>query len=287
MLVNGLIGIFLAATVPGVLDANGITETGIVGAITGTMGLLGLLLIVISQTRINSANLYLASSNLEAFVTRIFKIKTPRVTFAVAAGCLVYLIMLTDVFSYILRALNWQGVFVVAWVGIALTHIVLTRTDRGVPEFRPGRLKTVTPAVGVWLVVSLFGIYLVEGGGAFGASWSAPITLALSIIGYLVAFRFDVILHRDHDPRDEVDDVWEARIRCHACAKSYIALEMDRDPSADNQAICSGCAASEPTFYQSAVNAARLAPRQSGGPAPTTSSVIAVTRLGGSDHGHR
>ena len=62
-------------------------------------------------------------------------------------GALVYLIMLTDVLSYILRALNWQGVFVVAWVGIALTHIVLTRNDRGIPEFRPGRLKALTPAV--------------------------------------------------------------------------------------------------------------------------------------------
>nr|CAR47860.1 putative permease for cytosine/purines,uracil,thiamine, allantoin transporter [Rhodococcus sp. PY11] len=252
LLVNGLIGIFLAATVPGVLGLGGITETGMVNAITGTMGVFGLLLIVISQTRINSANLYLASSNLEAFVSRVIPFKLHRAVFAVAAGVLVYIIMLTDVFSYILRALNWQGVFVVAWVGIALTHIVLTRTKETLPEFRPGRLKAFTPAVAVWLVVSLLGIYLVEGAGTVGATWSAPITLALSVVGYAIAFRFDSLLHRDNDPRDEVDDVWEARIRCHACEKSYIAVEIDRDPSAGYKAICSACAASRPGFHAAA-----------------------------------
>jgi hypothetical protein len=254
LMANGLVGIFLAATVPGAVGAAGITETGLVTAINSTMGVLGLLLIVIVQTRINSANLYLASSNVEAFVSRVLKVKVPRVAAAVTAGSIVYLLMLTDVFSYLLRALNWQGVFVVAWVGIALTHIALTRKESGVPEFRPGRLKALTPAVGVWFVVSGIGIYMVEQGGTVGATWSAPVTFVLSVLGYLAVGRYDVTLHRPHDPRDEVGDAWEARISCHVCTKSYVAMEMDRDPSAGHQAICSNCAATERSFYAAAVS---------------------------------
>jgi len=250
---TGLVGIFLAATVPGVMGGEaGITETGIVVAVIETLGFAGLVLIVVSQTRINSANLYLASTNLEAFVSRALKIKLPRITWAVVAGVLVYALMLTDVLSYLLRALAWQGVFVVAWVAIALTHIAVYRKETGVPEFRPGRLKTLTPAVAVWVVVSGIGIYLVEGAGTFGTTWSAPITFVLSSVGYLAVARYDALLARGHDPRAEVEDEWEARVRCHVCEKSYIAVEMDRDPAADGAAICSGCASASPSFYRAA-----------------------------------
>ena len=51
---------------------------------------------------------------------------------------------------------------------------------------------------------------------------------------------------RAHDPRDEVDDVWQDRIRCHACGKSYVAVEMDRDPAHGHEAICAACATSSP-----------------------------------------
>jgi purine-cytosine permease-like protein len=256
LFLNGLVGIFLAATVPGVVGAAGISENGLVEAIISTMGVFGLLLIIVSQTRINTANLYLASSNINAFASRVFKIKLSRTSWAVVAGGFVYLIMLTDVLSYILRALAWQGVFVVAWVGIALAHIALTRRETGVPEFRPGRLKLVTPAAAVWLVTSILGIYLVEQGGTVGATWSAPITFALSILGYVATYRFDALLHRPNDPCDEVKDAWETRVRCHACEKSYVALEMDRDPRADHQAICAGCAAEDAGFYHAAVREA-------------------------------
>ncbi|NMI00993.1 purine-cytosine permease family protein [Pseudonocardia acidicola] len=250
---TGLVGIFLTATIPGVLGTAGITETGIVEAVIGTLGLAGLLLIVISQTRINSANLYLASTNLEALTSRVFRVRLPRIVWAVVAGVLVYALMLTDVLSYLLRALSWQGVFVVAWVAIALTHIALhRRTEGAAPEFRPGRLRRVTPAAAVWVVVSLIGILLVELTGPFGATWSAPITFILSAAGYALVYRFDALLHRPSDPRAEVADAWEARIRCHVCDRSYTAVEMDRDPSAGHEAICAGCATASPSFYRAA-----------------------------------
>lgn len=251
---TGLVGIFLTATVPGILGKAGITETGIVDAVISTLGVAGLLLIVVSQTRINSANLYLASTNLESFVSRVAMLKLPRIVWAFVAGALVYLLMLTDVLSYLLRALSWQGVFVVAWVAIALTHMAMHRYESNMPELRPGRLRAFTPAVAVWVVVSVAGIVLTEEGGTFGSTWSAPIVFAASCLGYWAVGRFDVRLRRrEADPRDEVEDVWGARVRCHACEKSYVAVEIDRDPRADGAAICSGCASSSVGFYRAAL----------------------------------
>lgn len=57
---------------------------------------------------------------------------------------------------------------------------------------------------------------------------------------------------RPHDPRDEVDDMWEARIRCHRCEDSYIAYEMDRDPSAGHAPICLACASDDLEFQRAA-----------------------------------
>lgn len=251
-LLNGLVGIFLAQTVP---SKGALSELSSVNSIISLLGFAGVLLVWVSQTRINTANYYLSSANLEAFASRTFKIQLPRIAWAVIAGAIIYLIMLTDVLTYILQALAWQGVFVVAWVGIALTHIVVVGDDaHGVPEFRPGRVRLLTPGVVAWLAASALGIYLVEGGGTFGATWSAPITLLLAVVAYgaLVKATRSPLLARGRDPRDEVDDVWTARIRCHECDKSYVAIEMDRDPSAGYAAICSSCAAASPHFYQAA-----------------------------------
>lgn len=251
-LVNGLVGIFLAHTVP---TEGPVSEASVVFAVVGLMGFAGVVLIWVSQTRINTANFYLASTNLEAFCARVFKLKLTRTAWVVIAGALVYLMMLTDVLSWMLTALQWQGVFVVAWVGVALTHILSAADDRdGLPEFRPGRLRLVTPGIVAWLVAAVTGIALLEGTGTFGGTWSSPITFAISVVGYLVALRLPnrTLLVRPNDPRDEVDDIWDARIRCHVCDKSYVAVEMDRDPSANGQAICSGCAAASPHFYQAA-----------------------------------
>ncbi|MCY1448689.1 hypothetical protein D9M71_653830 [compost metagenome] len=53
------------------------------------------------------------------------------------------------------------------------------------------------------------------------------------------------------EPREEVQDVWRQHIECHICERSYSAIEMDRDPSASQQAICTGCAEGNQSFLQS------------------------------------
>ena len=183
---NGLVGIYIMSAWN--LQA---TETGVVQAFMSSLGFFGLLVIFISQTRINTANYYLASLNLGAFAERVFKLRLPRFVWVLVSGAIAFLFMLTDVLSYLLKALAWQGVFVTAWVAVALVYIALNRNVLGhLPEVRPEKLKAVSPGAVAWLVASAVGIFLTEQtGSALAAQFAPVITVVLAAGLYYLAYR--------------------------------------------------------------------------------------------------
>jgi hypothetical protein len=252
-LANGLIGIFIAYAAG---LAGGISSTAIVDFIITLLGGWGLFLVWVTQARINTANFYVASTNMEALWTRLFRTRLPRVWAVLLCGAITYVFMLTDVLSYLLVALAWQGAFIASWVSIMLVHIILSPAGdkNGLPEFRPGRLAKVSAGAWVWIGSSVLGALVYQFGGPVGATWSTPLTFGLGALLYALVFKTQsrkVLLRRTNDPRDEVDDIWEARIRCHACDHSYIAVEMDRDPShAGLAAICTACAGLSKSYLE-------------------------------------
>jgi purine-cytosine permease-like protein len=160
--VNALVGIWLVFTITDIVPS----ETGIAQGIVGMMGILGVLLIFISQTRINTANYYLSSVNLQSFVNRVFKVNVPYWIFVIIAAIIIFLIMLLPVLEYILLALAWQGVLVTAWVGITLAHILMTKADKGErgniddSNYRGGN------GIGLltWIVATVVGIIFLQFG---------------------------------------------------------------------------------------------------------------------------
>ncbi len=249
-LANGLIGIFIAYSA----GLDGAVSSELVGnTMVSLLGGWGLFLVWVTQARINTANFYVASTNMEALVFRLFRVRVPRVVAVLFCGAITYVFMLTDVVSYLLVALAWQGAFIASWVGVALVHLVRTWNTRDIEEFRAGRVRRFTWNGAVWVATSLLGILLYQFGGAFGAAWSTPITLALAVVLAAVVDRTGrgALLRRAHDPRSEVDDPWEARVRCHVCDHSYVAVEMDRDPSAEGQPpICAACGVLSTAYLQ-------------------------------------
>ncbi|XAS73292.1 permease [Micrococcaceae bacterium Sec5.1] len=183
---NGLVGIYIMSAWK--LDAS---ETGVVQAFISSLGFAGLLVILISQTRINTANYFLASENLSAFASRVFRLNLPRSVWVIVCGALAFLLMLTDVLSYLLKALAWQGVFVTAWVAIALVFIGLNWKKQAlVPDIRPANLKAVSPGAGAWVLASAAGIALTEQTIWPLAAQLAPvITMALAAGFYYGAYR--------------------------------------------------------------------------------------------------
>lgn len=182
--INGLVGIYIMSAwkLP-------VSETGVVDAFISSLGFAGVLVIFISQTRINTANYYLASTNLGDFFASVAGRRVPRWVWVIVSGVVAYAFMLTGVIAYLLKALAWQGVFTTAWVAIAIVHILMTRKKTNeLPEVRGEKLKPVSLGAIAWIVSSVVGIWLTEQTLApILASLALPITVALAAGLYWLA----------------------------------------------------------------------------------------------------
>ncbi|GAB7214073.1 hypothetical protein [Dickeya oryzae] len=104
-----------------------------------------------------------------------------KIVWACVVGAAVYGLMLADVFAYILQALAYQGVFVVAWVGVALAHILGHRT---LPAATAIRAFNPTGLI-AWLLSVIAGVALMHG-SALLQSFSAPVTFMVALALYRV-----------------------------------------------------------------------------------------------------
>lgn len=186
-LLNGVVGIFLVATVPA---EAALSEVSVVLDLLKLMGLGGLLFVWITQTRINTANFYLATVNMQAFFQKTVGLQWSKFVWALVVGVIVYILMLANVFSYLLQALAYQGVFVVAWVGIALTHILSPRYHKMVGsavEYHSARVPAFNPGgIAAWLISTALGVVFMNAPGLLH-TLSAPLTFVASIVIYSIA----------------------------------------------------------------------------------------------------
>lgn len=237
--VNGLVGIYITQSLLGVSTV----EDGVVQASLDALGFAGLLFIIITQARINSLNYYLSTLNWDRLLRVLTGKRLPRAAWVVLMSALVYVLMFTDVFSYLQTALDWQGVCMISWVGIVGTHMILRPSDRKRgPEFRATRLPAVTPAVAIWAVATGIGIWLVQ-------DKSAPATLTAmpaiaSLVVAVVLYAATLLVTKEAkataaDPRELAGDPEKARLTCQECSRAYIALEMDL---AGGKVVCDECA---------------------------------------------
>lgn len=260
--VNGLVGIFLVHTikVPGE-----VSEVTLVLALVSLMGLAGVAFIWVTQTRINTANFYVASTNLQGFAARILKFEIPRAVWVALAGAIVYALMLANLFSFLLEALRYQGAFVTGWLTILVASTIIAKragADARQVEFRPGRLPQLNLVGFVpWAVSGAVGVILLAGETAFANTWALPIDAGVALVLYVAARAIArpswERMSRPHDPRAEVDDPWSARVRCGACGHLYLAAETDRDPSEGQRPVCAVCATTSVRLYHAAHQEAR------------------------------
>jgi hypothetical protein len=254
---NGLFGIFLVHTIP---IHGEVSEASLVLALVALMGLAGVAFIWVTQTRINTANFYVASTNLQSFAARIFKFEIPRAVWVALAGAIVYVLMLSNLFSFLLEALRYQGAFVTGWLTILVAHAIVSRRAGDDPrevEFRPGRLPQLNP-VGFlpWAISGAVGVIMLTQETPFVNTWALPIDAGIALVLYLLMRALArpswERMGRPRDPRAEVEDPWSARVRCAACGHLYLAAEIDRDPSEGDRPVCAVCATKSIRLYHAA-----------------------------------
>jgi purine-cytosine permease-like protein len=238
---NGLAGILIVAlAAPGLTVAESAVTTGIVAS----LGLIGLIVVLVSQVRINSANFYVASMCLERVVNHFSTRNLPRRAWVVLLSIVTFLLMLTNVFSYIATALAWQGIVTVSWVGIFLVHLLLVS---GEPEIRAGRVPMVARGFAVWVASAAIGLLALELGSGAIAQLAPLISLAVSVILYLTQARTlkrraaQVDSSGHPDVRNSVDDLWGTRTTCTSCQLAYTTYEMDTAANQPNYPLCLEC----------------------------------------------
>ncbi|WP_256737540.1 allantoin permease [Pseudomonas sp. dw_358] len=180
-LLNGAAGIYIVSTTA---DLGSLTEMSVVKALLKLMGVWGLLFVWVTQTRINTANYYLAMVNMQAFSRQALKFNAPRYVFAILVGVAVYALMMADVTSKILQALAWQGVFIVAWVGVAVAHITSAQ-GRVATQVSVQALSIPAwdrPGLAAWVVGAAAGVVCLYVPSL--TAFSAPVSFAVAFVAY-------------------------------------------------------------------------------------------------------
>ncbi|MDY2584423.1 hypothetical protein [Helicobacter sp.] len=184
-----LVGIYLVSIVPA--ETGALSETAAAVVFIDLMGFLGLIFVWITQTRINTANFFLATTNMQAFFQETLKLDFSKYVWAVIVGIVVFLLMLIDVFAYLLQALAYQGIFVVAWVAIALAHILHPKREEyfgTIPEVRSDKLPALEfSGLIAWFVSSIAGVLIYH--SSWGANWYATITFFIAFFAYIILLR--------------------------------------------------------------------------------------------------
>lgn len=155
---------------------------------THAFGLFGVLLVVLTQARINVNNVYSTAVSLATVFNRLFKIKMSRMWWVVITCILCVLILTADLYSKATVMLGIWGIVLVSWVGTVLADIVINRHVLNLTPkehyYSQEQLRKVNP-VGL---TSLFAALVVAlplsfgAAGPFGASVAPLLAFAITLV---------------------------------------------------------------------------------------------------------
>ncbi|GAB3306901.1 hypothetical protein EK0264_06295 [Epidermidibacterium keratini] len=151
---------------------------------------LGVLLAWISQVRINLTNVHLGSIALTSAAQRVTKRPPGRMVWVTVVAVLSILLMQADVLGNVLGFLEWNGMFLLAWVGTVIADLLIVRKAlgivRGPIEYREGHIRKFNPVgVTALLAAVLVGSILL---------YAADGTMLRGLAPY-IAFAVAVIVH--------------------------------------------------------------------------------------------
>ncbi|MFM2478656.1 purine-cytosine permease family protein [Celerinatantimonas sp. MCCC 1A17872] len=94
---------------------------------TQSFGALGVLVVVLTQARINTNNVYSAAVSLATVANRLLHLKLARLWWVVISCILCVLILTADLYSKATVVLGIWGIVLIAWVGTVFADILINR----------------------------------------------------------------------------------------------------------------------------------------------------------------
>jgi purine-cytosine permease-like protein len=213
---------------------------------------LAVILVVISQIKINVTNAYSGSLAWTNSFTRLTKHYPGRLVFVLFNLAVALLLMELNMFSVLNTILGFYANCAMAWVVTVAADIVinkgLLKISPTVPEFRRGMLYAINP-VGFGSVILSAGLSILVFFGAFG-SWIEPFSPIVAIVLALVltpliaiATKGKYYLRRDDDGIpiamfDADGNPSGETLTCHVCHQEYERPDMVKCDAHDAY-ICS------------------------------------------------
>ena len=215
---------------------------------------LAVILVVISQVKINVTNAYSGSLAWTNSFTRITKRYPGRLVFLAFNLLIALVLMEADMFSFLNTILGFYANCGMAWIVTVASDIVfnkyLLKLSPKVPEFRRGMLYAINPVGFVSMLVAA-GVSIAVFFGLFGATlrpYSPLVAIALAMVlppVLAVATRGKYYLRRTDDGIDlpmfdEHGNPSGETLTCHACQQTYERPDMAACQTHDAY-ICSLC----------------------------------------------
>ncbi|MBF6510957.1 allantoin permease [Nocardia farcinica] len=221
---------------------------------------LAVVLVVLSQVKINVTNAYSGSLAWTNSFTRITRRYPGRIVFVLLNLLVALVLMEANMFAFLNSVLSFYANCAIAWVVVVATDIAVNKYLLGLspkePEFRRGMLHAVNP-VGVVAFLASAGISIAMYFGAFGAvvqpySPIAAVLIAAVLTPLLAAVtRGRYYLRRTDDgiaePRFDADGTPVATTyRCDVCEQDFERPDVLASAVPDT-IICSLCVTTDRT----------------------------------------
>jgi purine-cytosine permease-like protein len=224
-----------------------------------SLGVWGVLWVLVTQLRIQNMNYYSASLATANFVARIFRWAPGRQLWILMTAVVTAAASITGILNHLTDVLTFFGVVLLAWCGTLLGGMVFGPRYLGVSlarvEYRRGYLRNWGPASLSGLAAgSVVGGYLTIG-SVPDASYApfvgqmAALFLAFAVFGAVAAAGKGSAALFARPARPDWEEAPDAPVElgervasCVACSGTFIRTDMMPCPKDDHIALCSVCA---------------------------------------------
>lgn len=236
-------------------------------------------LVVVSQIKINVTNAYSDSLAWTNSFTRVTKRYPGRLVFVVVNLAMALTLMEADMFSFLNAILGFYSNCAIAWVVTVATDIVVNkyvlRLSPKTPEFRRGMLYAVNP-VGTVAFVAASGLSIAVYFRAFGDAVQPYSPLAAVLIAFVLTPATAVLTRGRYYLRRADDGIPEPRLdtagnpsatgyECHVCRQPYERPDVTAC-TAHDAVVCSLCLSTDRTGEHVLAPTARPVPAHGGLP---------------------
>lgn len=205
---------------------------------------LAVVLVVISQIKINVTNAYSGSLAWTNSYTRITRHYPGRLVFVIVNVAIALLLMELNMFEFLNTILGFYANIGIAWIVTVATDIAINKyvlkLSPKYPEFRRGMLHAVNPVGFVSLILSA-GISIAMFFGAFGSTVQPFSPIFAVLIAFITTPLMAVItkgrfyLRRNHDGIDlpmfdDEGNPSDVLIRCHVSGMEFERPDMIASP---------------------------------------------------------